>query len=486
MTNINFNQPTLRVAVKLGRGYKLLVAFAQNGNLLANARAQLGDDAATRINNQLAANKVAAGETLAVGLGYTTVLVYELGNTAPDDAALPVKLRSLAPKLNKLAAEGAKVGVLLETCNADAVGGVAYGLITGDYTFDTFKAAKAPRNVTRVELVPKGTACGKCVARMAAAITAQTNIADAENLQRYLVDLPNNVLTTDALRDASRLVADTYGLQFTELSEAAGQLEGFNLLKAVGRASKQDSKVLVLRYVGDADAPLVALVGKGLVFDNGGVNLKKDGGTGMKGDMGGSALVLSALQALAANKAKANVVAVIGAVENAIGPDAYTADNIITALDGTTVEITNTDAEGRLVLADCLAYVRKAYSPALITTYATLTGAKLYAVGAEYAAIMTTDEGLEMQLRGLSKATGEKLWSLPFDAATFRKRLDSKVADIDHCGKGGPGTITAGLFLAHFVRDTTYVHFDVAGTVEPNTPAWGVKLLSAFVPAFGK
>lgn len=348
-----------------------------------------------------------------------------------------------------------------------------YGLQLGDAAYRKLKTNSQPRPHRVITLF------GDSV-NEAAIIRANTEAFGAL-LMKELVALPPNLLGTAELRAAAEALTEAYpDITLDVLTTSALEAKGFGLLTAVGKASNQPTLVLVLRYNTNPSAPLTALVGKGLVYDTGGINLKPNGGRGMKGDMAGAALVLGTLASLAANNASANVVGVIGAVANDIGPDAYRPDDVLTAYNGKTVEIDNTDAEGRLVLADCLTYAARDLNASRIVSIATLTAVER-AIGTLHAGIFTENGNLLHDFQQAEQLSGEAVWQLPM-MAEMMPTLDSNVADFVNT-KGDPlvpSPIRGALFLHQFVDRTPYLHMDIGGVIEPsrNKYVWGVRLLS--------
>jgi len=323
-----------------------------------------------------------------------------------------------------------------------------------------------------------------------AAVAEAMGLAEGVVLARTLVNEPANVLTpAEFARRASELMK--LGVEIEILDEKAMAELGMRALLGVGQGSANESQLVVLRWSGGAAgaAPL-AFVGKGVVFDTGGISIKTAAGMeDMKGDMAGAAAVTGLLHALAARKAKANVVGVLGLVENMPDGMAQRPGDIVKSMSGQTIEIINTDAEGRLVLADALHYVKDKYKPAAIVDLATLTGAILVALGQEYAGLFSNDDELAERLTKAGEKTGEKLWRLPMGPA-FDKLIDSKFADMKNTGGRHAGSITAAQFLQRFVDKTPWAHLDIAGA-GMNSPAgdinqswgsgWGVRLLDRLV-----
>ena len=266
---------------------------------------------------------------------------------------------------------------------------------------------------------------------------------------------------------------------------------GMNALLAVAQGSPRPARLGILRWSGGkaSDAPL-AFIGKGVCFDTGGISIKTAAGMeDMKGDMGGAAAVTGLLRALAMRKAKVNAVGVVGLVENAIGGAAYRPGDIIKAMSGTTIEINNTDAEGRMVLADALWYTQQRFKPRFMINLATLTGAIVVALGHDHAGLFSNNDELAGRLLAAGTATGEKLWRMPLSAA-YDKLIESRFADIKQVGGRPAGAVVAAQFLQRFVNDVPWAHLDIAGTAfgipssETNT-AWatgfGVTLLDRLV-----
>jgi leucyl aminopeptidase len=269
------------------------------------------------------------------------------------------------------------------------------------------------------------------------------------------------------------------------------EAHGMHSLLAVAQGSLRPARLVVMRWNGGdpATAPL-AFVGKGVVFDSGGISIKPAANMeDMKGDMGGAAAVTGLMHALASRKAKANVIGVIGIVENMPSGTSMRPGDIVRAMSGTTIEIVNTDAEGRLVLADALWFTQEKYQPQLIVDLATLTGAISVALGSDHAGLFSNNDELASRLVGAGLETGEKLWRLPMGPA-YDKLIESRFADIKNSGGRPAGSITAAQFLARFINGTPWAHLDIAG-VALNSPAsetnagwasgFGVALLDRFV-----
>ncbi|MBL9060889.1 MAG: leucyl aminopeptidase, partial [Mangrovicoccus sp.] len=282
-------------------------------------------------------------------------------------------------------------------------------------------------------------------------------------LTRDLVFAPANVLNTTSFADRLLALRDL-GVEVEVLEEAELERLGMRTLLAVGQGSRSPSKVVVMQWRGGGDAAPLALVGKGVVFDSGGISIKPaEGMELMTSDMGGAAVVAGILHTLARRGAAANVVGLVGLVENMPDGNAMRPGDVIVSMKGDTVEIVNTDAEGRLVLADVLWYAQDRFAPVAIIDLATLTGAAVVALGAEKAAVYATDDGLADAFLTAAAGEGEGAWRMPLDAV-YDKQIKSEVADIKNSGGRPAGSITAAMFLKRFVKPATpWMHLDIAG-----------------------
>ena len=332
------------------------------------------------------------------------------------------------------------------------------------------------------------------VADLGAARTGAANaaaLAEGVFFTRDLVSEPANVLTTTEF--AGRLNAlENQGVKVEILDESDLEALGMRMLLAVGQGSKSPTKVAVMSWQGAAksSAPL-ALIGKGVVFDTGGISLKPPAGMEeMTMDMGGAGVVAGVIKTLAARKARANVVGIVGLVENMPGSQATRPGDIVRSMKGDTVEIINTDAEGRLVLGDLLWYAAERFKPAGMIDLATLTGAVITALGHEKAGVFSNDDGLCAAFLKAAETTGEGAWRLPLDPA-YDKQLKSRLADMKNVGGRPANSITAAQFLQRFVLEgVPWVHLDIAGvalvksgtTLAPKgATGWGVRALDQLV-----
>jgi leucyl aminopeptidase len=243
-------------------------------------------------------------------------------------------------------------------------------------------------------------------------------------------------------------------------------------LLAVGQGSVRESQMVIMRWNGGRkDSKTVSLIGKGVTFDTGGISIKPAGGMeDMIWDMGGAGTVIGAMRAIAGRKAKANVIGVVGLVENMPDGNAQRPGDIVTSMSGQTIEVINTDAEGRLVLADALWYTQKRFKPDVMIDFATLTGAIMVALGREYAGLYANDDALAEQIVSAGQTVGEKIWRMPLDEA-FDKQINTPRADMKNVGPRWGGSITAAQFLQRFINDVPWAHMDMAGV------AWSDKEL---------
>ena len=316
-------------------------------------------------------------------------------------------------------------------------------------------------------------------------------LAEAVHFTRDLVNEPANVLTTTDFAD--RLLAlRALGLEVEVLDEAQLADLGMRALLGVGQGSESPSKVVVMQWKGAEGAPL-ALVGKGVVFDTGGISIKPASGMEeMTMDMGGAGVVAGVMRALATRKAKAHVVGLVGLVENMPDGRAQRPGDVVRSMKGDTIEVINTDAEGRLVLADVLWYAQDRFQPAAMIDLATLTGACVVALGHEKAAVFANDDALAGAVLKAAEDQGEGAWRMPLDPA-YDQLIKSRIADMKNTGGRWGGAITAAQFLQRFVPEgTPWVHLDIAGVALPpgettlapkGATGWGVRTLNALVKA---
>jgi leucyl aminopeptidase len=346
--------------------------------------------------------------------------------------------------------------------SAEQVVAIASGLRLRAYKFDRYKTKKKDGE-ERVLRADVSLAVGD-VAAAKKAFAPAGHVVDGVVIARDLVNEPPNVLYPEEFaRRASQL--RRLGVKVEVLDVKAMQKLGMGALLGVGQGSARPSRTVIMRWNGGrkTDAP-VGFVGKGVCFDTGGISIKPAGSMeDMKGDMGGAACVVGLMHALAARKAKVNAVGAIGLVENMPDGNAQRPGDIVTSMSGQTIEIINTDAEGRLVLADVLWYVAKKVKPKFMVDLATLTGAIMVALGTEHAGMFSNNDELSERIAKAGLETGEKVWRLPL-GPEYDKLIDSQFADMKNTGGRHGGSITAAQFLQRFVDETPWAHLDIAGT----------------------
>jgi len=339
--------------------------------------------------------------------------------------------------------------------------------IMADYEFVSFKSEKKDK-VWSGKLLLSDAAVESDLGEKV--IDQARIIGESVNRARLLCDMPPNVATPSYVGEqGKKITKEISGLKCAVFGRERAEELGMGGFLSVDAGSEQPGKFIVLEYDSQKEnAPVVALVGKGVTFDSGGISLKPASSmTGMKFDMSGAAAVISAVEIVAQLRPDVNVVGLAPLVENMPSGRANKQDDIVTFMNGKTAEIINTDAEGRLILADALCYAEKFYNPDVIIDVATLTGACLHALGHSYTALMTPDEKLASLLKNSSLLTGDKIWELPLDK-DFKGAIESSVADVANCGKSAykASTITATWFLQNFVENKSWAHLDIAGTAD--------------------
>ena len=368
---------------------------------------------------------------------------------------------------------------------------VAAGVRLRAYKFDRYKTKK--KDGEDLALRADISIAVDDVAAARKAFAPGAHVVDGVVTARDLVNEPPNVLfPVEFARRASQLRKLGVGVEILDV-KAMTKL-GMGALLGVAQGSTQPGRTVIMRWNGGkrGDAP-VAFIGKGVCFDTGGISIKGAASMeDMKGDMGGAACVVGLMHALAARKAKVNAVGAIGLVENMPDGNAQRPGDIVTSMSGQTIEIINTDAEGRLVLADVLWYVAKKFKPKFMVDLATLTGAIMVALGTEYAGLFSNNDELAERLTKVGLATGERLWRMPL-GPEYDKQIDSQFADVKNTGGRNGGSITAAQFLQRFVDETPWAHLDIAGTAmgAPKTEinqSWGsgfgVRLLDRLVAEY--
>ena len=372
---------------------------------------------------------------------------------------------------------------------------IGLGARLGSYTFDKYKTKKKGHMDTKLKEVKL---MSKTSAKAKALFEPQDKVADGVFFTRDLVSEPANVLYPESMADQAKTLSKL-GIKVEVLSKAQMKRLGMGALLGVAQGSANEPKLVVMTYTGKpkrkgakpskADAP-IAFVGKGVTFDSGGISIKPSAGMeDMKWDMGGAGVVMGLMKALAGRNAKVNAVGVVGLVENMPSGTAQRPGDIVTSMSGQTIEVLNTDAEGRLVLADALHYTNERFKPHTIIDLATLTGAILVALGEHYAGLFSNDDDLAWDLIKAGREVDERVWSLPI-GPEYDKMINSTVADMQNIGGRYGGSITAAQFLKRFIGDTKWAHLDIAGMTWSKSGSniapiggtgFGVRLLDQYV-----
>ncbi|MBE8219933.1 MAG: leucyl aminopeptidase [Alphaproteobacteria bacterium] len=337
---------------------------------------------------------------------------------------------------------------------------IASGAMLRGYKFDTYKVKTKKPEGTRALTISSA-------ARMDAVkkdFKELKAIVEGTILARDLMNEPANILSPPEFAKRARTLSKV-GVKVEVLSESQMEKKGMGALLGVGQGSVHPSQLVVMQWQGAAKSVQpIAFVGKGVCFDTGGISIKPAGGMeDMKGDMGGAAAVVGLMHSLASRKAKVNAVGVIGLVENMPDGNAQRPGDIVTSMSGQTIEVLNTDAEGRLVLADALWYTQETFKPRFMIDLATLTGAIMVALGQDYAGLFSNNDKLSAQLDAIGKQEGEKVWRMPL-CESFDKMINTPNADMKNIGGRYAGSSTAGQFLQRFANDVAWAHLDIAGT----------------------
>ena len=402
-------------------------------------------------------------------------------------------LAIIGGKINQISSKSKnkKVSVLVasEFSNDENLVEIGFGATLNTYKFDKYKSKKkAIKQINEITIISKN------AVKLKNKFKQKKSVAEGIFLARDLVNEPSNILNPEEY--AKRIKGlSKYGLKVEVLNETKMKKLGMWSLLGVGRGSQYESQLVIMKWDGNKakkSKPL-CFVGKGVCFDSGGISLKP--GNKMEemiGDMGGSAAVVGLMKALALRKAKVNVVGVVGLVENMPDGTAQKPGDIVKSMSGQTIEIQNTDAEGRLVLADALWYAQDKYKPEIMIDLATLTGAIVMSLGNKMAGIFSNNDDLSDKLLDAGRDSGDNVWRLPL-SDSYDKMINSKFADMKNIGLGGAGSITAAQFLKRFVNKVPWVHIDIAGTATGmekssiNTSwatGFGVNLLNTLISKF--
>jgi leucyl aminopeptidase len=428
------------------------------------------------------------------GLEVSRVLLIGLGKPAALDelTAQAIGGRMLA-QLNNTG-EGA-AAVMVDELDGGKIGTaelaahLAHGARLRSYRFDKYRTTEKPDQKPSLKRL---TVMSGDPAAARKHYEPVQKVGDAIFVVRDLVSEPANVIYPESLAQEAQKLSEL-GVKVEVLGEKKMRDLGMNALLGVGQGSARESQLVVMQWEGAPDArnkQPVAFVGKGVTFDTGGISIKPAAGMEeMKWDMGGAGAVIGVMHALAGRKARVNAVGVAGLVENMPSGTAQRPGDIVKSMSGQTIEVINTDAEGRLVLADALWYTRDRFRPQFMIDLATLTGAILIALGKEYAGLFSNNDALAERLAAAGKASGEPVWRLPMGDA-YDKMINTDAADMKNTGNRNAGSITAAQFLQRFVKDTPWAHLDIAGmawsdkdapTVPKGGTGFGVRLLERLV-----
>ncbi|NBB63712.1 leucyl aminopeptidase [Pseudomonas sp. ODNR1LW] len=461
---------------------EILAVPVHEGRVLAGSAPALDEKAAGALTKAMAKGRFTgkAGQTLSVvapaGVEADSILLVGAGDADKIDDLAVEAFGGNAYAAVKLS--GAEVLTIdASNLSPEQAARVGFAARLAAYRFDKYrttqKADKVP-SITAIRVVTSDLRAAE------AALEPLSAVADGVIFARDLVSEPANVLYPAEF--AKRVKAlESLGLEVEILGEAEMEKLGMRTLLGVGQGSRRESQLAIMKWNGgEAGGQPLAFVGKGVCFDTGGISIKPaDGMEDMKWDMGGAAAVTGTMIALAGRKAKVNAVGVLGLVENMPDGNAQRPGDVVVSMSGQTVEVINTDAEGRLVLADALWYTQERFKPKFMIDLATLTGAMIVALGLDYAGVFSNSDEVADPILAAAKKVGENFWRMPIPAI-YEQHIDSKIADVKNTGNGrAGGSITAALFLQRFTNGVPWAHLDIAPT------AWANKSPSPTVPEGG-
>jgi leucyl aminopeptidase len=480
-------------------GNLAIVCF--DGRVLGSAAKALDTAAQNAIARALGAHGMSGGvgdEAVLLGppgLAAKRVLVFGLGKPGDFAAKTFEELGGRVLKAMK-AQKLDSLTLVLDTGDgqpeapASAAARVAFGAALAAYRFTAHLAKKADEAKKAPQKLTIATSAAAAARK---AYEPLAGVAEAIGFTRDLVSEPANVLYPVEFARRAKETLTPLGVKVEILGEKEMKKQGFGALLAVGQGSERESQLVVMQYGGGGkskNAQPLAFVGKGVTFDTGGISIKPAAGMeDMKWDMAGAGVVTGLMMALAKRKAKVNAVGVIGLVENMPSGTATRPGDIVKSLSGQTVEILNTDAEGRLVLADALWYTQTRFNPKLVVDLATLTGAIMISLGQEYAGLFSNNDELSQKLSAAGEKVGEKLWRMPMGEA-YDKMIDTDAADMKNIGGKFGGSITAAQFLKRYIKDVPWAHLDIAGMAwstsggllnPKGATGYGVRLLDRFI-----
>ncbi len=468
---------------------------ASDGRILAEGLPAALSEAAARARNasRFRGETAETLELLAPAYGdVSRVILVGVGDAAKIDVGVCERVGgALAARLNT---SGETALTIIGTPGADDAAGkfaacIAFGYRLRSYRFDRYRTKEPATKKPSLESVTIQTRAPAAAEQEHKRLTA---VADGVFFTRDLVSEPANILYPESFVERCMPLADL-GVRLEILDENRLQELGFGALLGVAQGSVRPARVLIMEWDGlhQPDATPLVLIGKGVTFDTGGISIKPAAGMEqMKWDMGGAGAVAGAMRALAGRKAKARVIGLCGLVENMPSGTAQRPGDVVTSLSGQTIEVINTDAEGRLVLCDVMTYAQNRYKPAVMLDLATLTGAMIVSLGHDFAGLFANDDELARDLVTAGFATGDKLWRFPLGEA-YDKLIASQIADMKNVGPREAGSITAAQYLKRFVHEgVKWAHLDIAGTVwaekdgalwEKGATGYGVRLLDRYV-----
>lgn len=469
------------------QGARLIAHVVDKGKLPA------ATNAAMRAGAQAAGFKGNAGQTFdgfVEEAGEVARLALAGAGDRNDEARFANLEKAGAALAGKYQSSGDK-NLVLDLSESDLsaveVAHVLLGLRLRNWRYDVYRTKmKDDQKITLEGVTVVGAPQG-----MEAAWADGAALAEGVEFTRELVTEPANILYPESFVERCQERFEGTGAELIVLDEAEMEKLGMGSLLGVGQGSSRDSRILAIRWNGGGSEAPIAFVGKGVTFDTGGISIKPGPGMeDMKWDMGGAGAVAGGMLALVKRKAKANVVGVMGLVENMPDGNAQRPGDVVKSMSGQTIEILNTDAEGRLVLADALHWTQVEFKPSRIVDFATLTGAIIVSLGHEYAGLFSNDDKLSKDLAEAGEAVGDKVWRMPLDKA-YDKLIDSPIADMKNIGGKGAGSITAAQFLQRFIADgTPWAHIDIAGmawsekqgrTWDKGATGYGVRLIDRLV-----
>lgn len=417
------------------------------------------------------------------------LLIIGIGSAAAPPEAAEKLGGTVAAKLQTSGEKTAVIDVSALGYDADAAARIALGAALRSWRHDRYRTKLKDNQKPTLEeavIVGAGADAGRRYQQRWAPVV------EGVSLTRELVTEPANIIYPETFVERVRQAVNGSGLEVEVLDRFAMEKLGMGALLGVAQGSAREGRLLVLKWNGAAQGRQpTAFVGKGVTFDTGGISIKPAAGMeAMKWDMGGAGAVAGAMKALALRKARANIVGICGLVENMPGGNAQRPGDVVTSMSGQTIEVINTDAEGRLVLADAVTYVQRNFNPSTIIDLATLTGAILISLGHEWAGLFSNNEELAAKLQRAGEESGDKLWRMPL-AEAFDRLIDSPIADMKNVGPREGGSITAAQFIQRFVANgTKWAHIDMAGkawsdkataTYDKGATGFGVRLLDQYV-----